>query len=176
MLTLHSHCSNTASSVPFHNSDSQSISENEPTGDGGSENQTKKQTSPDMTNGWFYLNVKFTCICSFNLILILYQRPISSQWFIRDEIMKSTTDFSIVIGKGGFGTVYRGMYHGTVIAVKVLNKVRTFIAYCIVMYACPEKLTHSQGIIIYHRVGTLMHKHTVAERGHDISIFNICKI
>ena len=35
------------------------------------------------------------------------------------EIMESTTNFSDLIGKGAFGKVYRDVYHGTSIAVKL---------------------------------------------------------
>ena len=43
------------------------------------------------------------------------------------EIKESTMNFNDLIGKGAFGKVYRGVYHGTSIAVKVLNEVREYI-------------------------------------------------
>ena len=44
------------------------------------------------------------------------------------EIIEATSDLSAMIGKGGFGRVYRGTYHGTDIAVKVLSEVS--VHYC----------------------------------------------
>ena len=41
------------------------------------------------------------------------------------EIEESTENFKTdLIGKGGFGEVFKGLYHGTAIAVKKLNPVR----------------------------------------------------
>lgn len=37
------------------------------------------------------------------------------------EIKSASMDFKDCIGKGGFGVVYKGVFHGTDIAIKVLN-------------------------------------------------------
>ena len=42
--------------------------------------------------------------------------------FEHSELVAATTDFKNLIGKGGFGKVYKGEYHGTEIAVKVLSE------------------------------------------------------
>ena len=41
------------------------------------------------------------------------------------ELEKSTERFSTLIGKGGFGQVFRGIFHHLPIAVKLLNRVCT---------------------------------------------------
>ena len=40
--------------------------------------------------------------------------------FNHSELLAATSDFMNLIGKGGFGRVYKGEYHGTELAVKVL--------------------------------------------------------
>ena len=49
--------------------------------------------------------------------------PLMVREFMDIEILQSTQDFGMLIGKGGFGYVYRGVYHGTDVAVKRFNKV-----------------------------------------------------
>ena len=39
------------------------------------------------------------------------------------ELEKSTESFSTLIGKGGFGQVFKGIFHHLPIAVKLLKKV-----------------------------------------------------
>ena len=43
--------------------------------------------------------------------------------FKRSELEESTRNYSTLIGKGGFGKVYKGIFHHLPIAVKLLNKV-----------------------------------------------------
>ncbi len=43
--------------------------------------------------------------------------------FSADEARKATDDYSDEIGRGGFGVVYKGVFHDLPIAVKKLNKV-----------------------------------------------------
>ena len=43
--------------------------------------------------------------------------------FSDKEILESTRDLDALIGKGGFGRVYKGNYHGTDVAIKVLSMV-----------------------------------------------------
>jgi hypothetical protein len=44
--------------------------------------------------------------------------------FSSAEILGATANFSELVGKGGFGKVYKGNYHHSCVAVKVLNTVR----------------------------------------------------
>ena len=44
--------------------------------------------------------------------------------FSRAEVESATAGFSELIGKGGFGSVYKGMYQHLTIAVKKLNTVK----------------------------------------------------
>lgn len=46
-----------------------------------------------------------------------------------DALKVATDNFSNVIGRGGFGVVYRGSYHHVDVAVKVLNKVMRLYNY-----------------------------------------------
>ena len=43
--------------------------------------------------------------------------------FSSEEVKTATGDLSDSVGKGGFGTVYRGTFHHIPVAVKVLNAV-----------------------------------------------------
>ena len=49
--------------------------------------------------------------------------------FSSEEISTTTENFSVVVGKGGFGKVYKGNYHHSNVAVKVLNVVNSCIYY-----------------------------------------------
>ena len=60
------------------------------------------------------------------------------------KVMTSTMNFNDLIGKGAFGKVYRGVYHGTSIAVKVLNEVREYIVSRSVLVL--SKLNFIQGV------------------------------
>jgi serine/threonine protein kinase len=40
-----------------------------------------------------------------------------------DALKDATDNFSSVIGRGGFGVVYKGKYHHVDVAIKILNKV-----------------------------------------------------
>ena len=44
--------------------------------------------------------------------------------FSAAEITSSTAEFSKLVGKGGFGSVYKGTYQHLAVAVKVLNAVK----------------------------------------------------
>ena len=41
--------------------------------------------------------------------------------FSNKEIVEATSSFSHLIGKGGFGRVYKGCYEGLAVAVKVFE-------------------------------------------------------
>ena len=43
--------------------------------------------------------------------------------FTDEEVIQATNDMNFLIGKGEFGRVYRGSYHGTEVAVKILDVV-----------------------------------------------------
>ncbi len=49
--------------------------------------------------------------------------------FSRDELVAATSNFNAgnIIGKGGFGLVYRGKLRHTLVAVKVLSEVCYYI-------------------------------------------------
>ena len=64
----------------------------------------------------------FCDIHNYNNQCIVDTFPASARKFSSREIEESTTSFNDLIGKGAFGKVYRGIYHGTAIAVKVLNE------------------------------------------------------
>ena len=53
--------------------------------------------------------------------------------FSSSEIKTASTEFKHCIGKGGFGIVYRGIFHGTDIAIKVLNDDQE-VAVCVSLY------------------------------------------
>eukprot|EP00252_Welwitschia_mirabilis_P011954 TRINITY_DN2657_c0_g1_i8.p1 TRINITY_DN2657_c0_g1~~TRINITY_DN2657_c0_g1_i8.p1 ORF type:complete len:505 (-),score=85.60 TRINITY_DN2657_c0_g1_i8:616-2130(-) len=57
--------------------------------------------------------------------------PSTFKRFNRKEIRKATDDFSTIIGKGGFGTVYKARFKdGLVAAVKRMNKVAQIDEFC----------------------------------------------
>ena len=58
--------------------------------------------------------------------------------FNHSELLAATSDFVNLIGKGGFGRVYKGEYHGTELAVKVLNEpvVIKYAMACVVILMC----------------------------------------
>ena len=41
--------------------------------------------------------------------------------FTTDELHIATSSYNSLIGKGGFGSVYLGIFHGLEVAVKVLD-------------------------------------------------------
>ena len=52
--------------------------------------------------------------------------------FNYSELLVATSDFMNLIGRGGFGKVYKGDYHGTELAVKVLNE--AVVIYYVIAY------------------------------------------
>lgn len=52
--------------------------------------------------------------------------------FNYSELLVATSDFMNLIGRGGFGKVYKGDYHGTELAVKVLNE--AVVLYYVIAY------------------------------------------
>ena len=60
-------------------------------------------------------------------MIIAGEFPEAVREFSDTEILTSTSDFEELVGKGGFGDVYKGIYHGTPIAVKRLHGVRMYI-------------------------------------------------
>ena len=41
--------------------------------------------------------------------------------FTKEELDKATSSYGALIGKGGFGSVYLGVFHGLEVAVKKLD-------------------------------------------------------
>ncbi|XP_020693428.2 probable receptor-like protein kinase At1g49730 isoform X2 [Dendrobium catenatum] len=93
-----------------------------------------------------------SCFFSIKELQILPGSSIICQRFRYNEIKKATNNFSNIIGRGGFGTVYKAQFaYGTSAAVKRMNPVaehhkRVF---------CREMELHSR----------LHHRHLVAFRG-----------
>ena len=51
------------------------------------------------------------------------------------EVLAATGNFGDLVGKGGFGKVFKGKYHHSYIAVKVLNKVNLLkCGNCVVLH------------------------------------------
>ena len=78
----------------------------------------------------------FVCgTCMSQIIAIVYLNNIiiisqGTNMVIDGDALKAATDnFSDIVGRGGFGVVYRGSYHHVDVAVKVLNKVMRLYDY-----------------------------------------------
>ena len=54
---------------------------------------------------------------------MMCRKLVGMREFVVAELEQATCNFADVVGKGGFGKVYRGTYHHQPVAVKVLNTV-----------------------------------------------------
>ena len=62
-------------------------------------------------------------IVSCGIYMLCFYLCVGLREFSTAEIKSSTAEFSELVGKGGFGSVYKGTYQHLAVAVKVLNAV-----------------------------------------------------
>ena len=65
--------------------------------------------------------------------------------FSYEEIRYATQDLADLIGKGGFGSVYKGCYHGIPIAIKQLKKVHSAFSERVYSVALSNENSHFCG-------------------------------
>ena len=100
---------------------------------------TAWKTGCEELNWWFHLVLLIFILTGFSLKL----PTLRAHWLLNPAYVILMESFFTLIGKGGFWQIFKGIFHHLLIAVKLLNKVCTWLWLYWAKYWCTCMVWHT---------------------------------